>query len=162
MQTQKHIQKSFVLQQDQSDCGVACLLSLIKYYSGNNTFETLRNLSGTNTTGTTLLGLYQAANNLGFTAEGCEADIDALIEHGKPCILHVTVDDNMQHYVVCYGIHEDEVFLIGDPAKGIVYYTKEELEKIWQSKTCLTLEPDKDFVKASDAKKQKSNGLSTL
>ena len=68
-----NIQSSIVLQQDQSDCGIASLLSVIKYYGGNSDLETIRKLSGTNIPGTTLLGLYQAASSLGFKAEGCEA-----------------------------------------------------------------------------------------
>lgn len=60
----ENIQSSIELQQDQSDCGVACLLSVIKYYGGNSSIETIRKLSGTNITGTTLLGLYQAATSL--------------------------------------------------------------------------------------------------
>ncbi|GAB3415246.1 peptidase domain-containing ABC transporter [Niabella aquatica] len=167
---QKNIRKTFALQHDQSDCGVACLLSLIKYYSGNNTLENLRHLSGTNTTGTTLLGLYHAANAVGFTAEGCEADINALAEHGKPCILHVTINDNMQHYIVCYGLKSlsgrggggGEAFLIGDPAQGIVHYSKNELDKIWQSKACLTLEPNEKFIKAADEKKAKISWIKNL
>lgn len=87
MLNQKHIHKTFVLQQDQSDCGVACLLSLIRYYGGNQSLEKLRELSGTTRQGTTLLGLYQSANALGFKAEGNEADIPSLIEHGKPVIV---------------------------------------------------------------------------
>lgn len=79
--TVKHIEKTHTLQQDQSDCGVACLLSLIKFYDGAHTIEKLRELSGTSKQGTTLLGLYQAASKAGFTAEGCEADIQALIDH---------------------------------------------------------------------------------
>ena len=43
----KHIQETFSLQHDQSDCGVACLLSLIEYYGGVHTLEELRILSGT-------------------------------------------------------------------------------------------------------------------
>ena len=31
----KQLDKSFVLQHDQSDCGVACLLSIIQFYKGN-------------------------------------------------------------------------------------------------------------------------------
>ena len=65
--SQKHLQQSFIQQHDQSDCGVACLLSLIQYYGGSNNLEKLRELSGTTKQGTTLLGLYQAANKLGFT-----------------------------------------------------------------------------------------------
>jgi ABC-type bacteriocin/lantibiotic exporter with double-glycine peptidase domain len=95
---------SFVHQQDQSDCGVACLLSVIQYYGGYNSLENLRKLSGTTVTGTTLLGLYQAANAVGFHAEGCEADMAALIQHTEPCILHVVIDKQLQHYVVYFGI----------------------------------------------------------
>jgi ABC-type bacteriocin/lantibiotic exporter with double-glycine peptidase domain len=96
-------QNSIVLQQDQSDCGVACLLSIIKYYGGNSSMESIRKWSGTNRTGTTLLGLYQAATSLGFKAEGCEADIAALYEHPSPVILHVLIENKLEHYVVCYG-----------------------------------------------------------
>jgi ABC-type bacteriocin/lantibiotic exporter with double-glycine peptidase domain len=100
----KHIEKTHTLQLDQSDCGVACLLSLIKLYNGNHSLEKLRELSGTTKQGTTLLGLYQVANQIGFTAEGCEADIQALIDHKQPVILHVVIEEKLQHYVVCYGL----------------------------------------------------------
>lgn len=151
----KLITKSHVLQHDQSDCGVACLLSLIHYYGGVNSLENLRELSGTSKQGTTLLGLYQTANRIGFTAEGNEADIQALINHGAPVILHVLIENKLQHYIVCYGF-ENNQFIIGDPGKGISHYTKEELEKIWVSKTCLTLTPNSSFIKATDAKKSKT------
>ena len=150
----KYLDKTFVLQQDQSDCGVACLLSIIKYYGGNHPIEQLRELSGTSRHGTTLLGLYQAANKLGFTALGNEANILALIDHGAPLILHVIIEGRLQHYVVCYGF-ENGVFVIGDPAKGIVNYSKEELTAIWESKSCLTLMPNKNFIKAKTIKQEK-------
>ena len=101
-----------------------------------------------------MLGLFQTANTIGFTAEGNEADLQALIDHGAPLILHVVIDKKLQHYVVCYGFKNNK-FSIGDPAKGIVLYTKEELEKIWVSKTCLTLKPNANFVKATETKKSK-------
>ena len=101
--TQKHLQQTFKLQQDQSDCGVACLLSIIQYYKGSNSLEKLRELSGTTKQGTTLLGLFQAANQLGFTAQGNEADIQAIIDHKEPLILHVVIEERLQHYIVCYG-----------------------------------------------------------
>jgi len=152
--SQKHLQQSFIQQHDQSDCGVACLLSLIQYYGGSNNLEKLRELSGTTKQGTTLLGLYQAANKLGFTAQGNEADIQAVIDHNEPLILHVVIKERLQHYVVCYGYEKDK-FIIGDPAKGISTYTKEELETIWISKTCLTLTPNDNFVKTETQNKNK-------
>lgn len=152
MLNQKQITKTFVLQHDQSDCGVACLLSLIRYYGGNNSLEKLREISGTTRQGTTLLGLYQAANQLGFSAEGNEADIQGLINHGEPVILHVVIEERLQHYVVCYG-YQNGKFLIGDPAKGVCEFSPAELDKIWISKTCLTLSPTTTFQKEENTKK---------
>lgn len=148
----KTIQKSHTLQLDQSDCGVACLLSIIKLYGGSDSLENLRALSGTNREGTTLLGLYQATNQLGFSAEGCEADIQALIDHKQPVILHVLVENQLQHYMVCYEYDSQKGFLIGDPAKGVEYMSATNLDAIWVSKSCLTLEPNSHFVKETETK----------
>jgi ATP-binding cassette subfamily B protein len=156
---------SIVQQQDQKDCGVACLLSLIRYYGGDNDFENLRLISGTSITGTTLLGLYQAAQVTGFDAEGCEADMEALLAHPSPCILHVTLEHNLQHYVVYFGktIKHGKTFLtIGDPAKGIVHYTPDELEAIWKSKACLVLTPNESFEKATDIVSNKKQWFKAL
>ncbi|MBB3123343.1 ATP-binding cassette subfamily B protein [Mesoflavibacter sabulilitoris] len=152
--SQKHLQQTFTQQHDQSDCGVACLLSLIQFYGGTNNLEKLRELSGTTKQGTTLLGLYQAANKLGFIAQGNEADLQAVIDHNEPLILHVVIEERLQHYVICYG-YKDGEFIIGDPAKGIISYTKEELEAIWKSKTCLTLAPNENFVKTETQNQNK-------
>lgn len=151
----KHIEKTHTLQLDQSDCGVACLLSIIKFYQGNHSIEKLRELSGTTQQGTTMLGLYQVANNVGFKAEGCEADIQSLIEHNQPVILHVVIDKQLQHYVVCYEYSKENGFLIGDPAKGIYFLSVEELDKIWESKSCLTLELTDKFEKSITSKNNK-------
>ncbi|MDV3713145.1 peptidase C39, partial [Elizabethkingia anophelis] len=110
---------------------------------------------------TTLLGLYQAANSIGFDAEGCEADIKALVEHGEPVILHVIMDEKYEHYVVCY-YYENNKFCIGDPARGIIYWSKEELEQYWRTKTCLTLKPNTDFIKTEYTNKAKKEWLFNL
>lgn len=154
MKNIKYIKKTHVLQLDQSDCGVACLLSLINYYDGEASLEHLRKLSGTSKQGTTLLGLYQAAQEVGFDAQGNEADIQALIDHNEPLILHVIIEERLQHYVVCYG-YSGTSFVIGDPGKGVYELTKQQLEDIWQSKTCLTLKPNPQFQKKSNLKKSK-------
>jgi len=148
-----------VHQLEQKDCGIACLLSLIRYYKGDNDFENLRRLSGTTITGTTLLGLYQAAQATGFDAEGCEADMEALLAHPSPCILHVVMEGNMQHYIVYYGKKIEKegkpLLIIGDPSKGIVNLTPEELNAIWKSKACLVLTPNASFQIKKDISHEK-------
>jgi len=159
----KHIQKTHTLQLDQSDCGVACLLSIIKLYNGNQSIENLRKLSGTTKTGTTLLGLYQSANQLGFTAEGCQADITSLIDCEQAVILHTIIENQLQHYIICYEYDKQKGFLIGDPAKGIYYLSENELDAIWVSKNCLILEPNENFVTSAEVtKSQKKYFLNLL
>ena len=165
----KHIEKSFARQHDSSDCGVACLLSLIRLNGGENTLEKLREMSGTNKQGTTLLGLQQSAQTVGFVAEGCEAEsVQSLLDHGSPVILHVLIENQLQHYIVWYGYTgkaEDDnritdinipgKHLIGDPARGVLEISTTELEKIWVSKKCLTLEPDVTFQKSENNKSKR-------
>jgi ATP-binding cassette subfamily B protein len=45
---------------------------ICKYYEGDAPQTQLVNISGTSVTGTTLLGLYQAAHKIGLKAEGLE------------------------------------------------------------------------------------------
>jgi ATP-binding cassette subfamily B protein len=98
------------------------------------------------------LGLYQVANQVGLTAEGCEADIQALIDHKKPVVLHVVIENKLQHYIVCYHYDQTKGFLIGDPGKGMYYLSETELDEIWVSKSCLTLEPNEYFIKGKAEK----------
>lgn len=164
MKKNKHIEKTFSLQKDLTDCGVGCLQSLVQYYGGSISLETLREKSGTSKTGTTLLGLHQCANSIGFDAEGCEADTEALMQHGTPVILHVIIDQKFEHYVICYSYHpfKNNQFLIGDPAKGLEYWTREYLEEVWRSKTCLTLIPNTTFQKKEQTAAEKKRWLKNL
>ena len=159
--TLKQLKKQFVLQQGHADCGVACLLSLMHFHGGTNTLENLRRLSGTNIQGTTLLGLYQAAQQLGFDASGVEASLEALMEHEQPVILHVVIDGKLPHYVICYG-YQDDHFLIGDPAKGIAPMTAEALAQIWVDKKCLLLSPNANFTHKKTLAKSKNAWLTRL
>jgi ABC-type bacteriocin/lantibiotic exporter with double-glycine peptidase domain len=151
----KHIESTHVLQHDQSDCGVACLLSIIKFYKGDCSLEKLRELSGTTQQGTTLLGLYQVSNQLGFIAEGFQTNIRTLVEFEQPSIIHVTIENQLQHYLVCYHYDNKKGFLIGDPAKGIYYLSASELNEVWASKKCLTLDPTDTFEKSVTSKNNK-------
>lgn len=141
----RHISKTFVKQYSQFYCGLACLASVVKYYGGETTQEKLRETSGTTLNGTSLLGLYQAAQKLGFGVGAFEAAIQNLKELKEPVILHIVKDHTLEHFVVCYGLN-NEKFIIGDPATGIEYYDEKELEMVWKSKALLQLVPGKGFV----------------
>ena len=156
----KKIQKTHMLQRYQSDCGVACLLSIIQYYGGTDSLERLRELSGTTTEGTTILGLYQTAGLLGFDAKGIRGDIEKLKNQEEPLILHFVYDEDQkhsEHYVVCYGSDMTKGFLIGNPDSGVDYLSETEIELHWKTRNCLILSPNEKFVtsKAIIEKKQK-------
>lgn len=140
MKIDKRISKSFVFQKDKSDCGVACLSSIINFHGGIANFEKIRIVSGTSKQGTTLLGLCQAAGVFGFEAEGLQTDISYLEALSNPAILHVVTHDRMLHYMVYYQTHNG-MYLIGDPALGVKWMTSEELKGIWVSGKLLSLNP---------------------
>ncbi|MEQ8240314.1 MAG: peptidase domain-containing ABC transporter [Cyclobacteriaceae bacterium] len=149
--------KQFVLQHGQSDCGPACLASIIRYHGGERPLDELRRLTGTTKTGTKLLGLYQGAKELGFDAEGMEAErVENLKELNDPAILHVILENKLQHYVVFYGF-EGTHLIIGDPAKGVEKWEPQALEKVWQTKSLLTLKPNTSFVKGASNSKKYAN-----
>ena len=157
----KRISRTFVLQHSGSDCGAACLLSLLKYYGGDSTIDHVKKISGTTNTGTTLLGLCQASRELGFKAEGACADsITDLIEHGKPCILHIVIDNQLSHFIVCYG-YERGKFIIGDPGKGVIELTADELKQKWTN-NCLLLTPTEGIEQEDSISNRKKKWIKDL
>lgn len=140
-QERKIRSNKFLLQKDSCDCGVACFQNILRYHHIDLSLEYLRQISGTDMTGTTLLGLYQAATKLGFEAVGAEVvGIDTLKETDQPSILHTVLNDNQYHYVICYG-WTGRYFLIGDPITGLVHMQEEQLYDIWKSRVILFLQP---------------------
>jgi len=156
------IKNTFVRQHDQTDCGVACLVSIVKFHGGNVSFDRVGHLSGKDQQGTSLLGLYQAANSLDFQADGYEAEgMTQLDDVSTPCILHLTVKESLQHFVVYYGRH-DSKYIIGDPEAGVVKWDSHELDAKWKTKSLLVLNPTENFVKDQSKKPNKLNWLRTM
>jgi ATP-binding cassette subfamily B protein len=163
----KKISQTFVRQLDGSDCGVACLASVVRFYGGYTALEQLRDLSGTSQQGTTLLGLHQAAGQLGFVAKGLRADSIAQLQESlaAPVILHVRLGEGPQehhlnHFLVCYRWEPArQRFVIGDPASGILDYTVDELDQRWASKTLLTLQPTEQFERKDTEARRKHHWL---
>lgn len=152
----------FVPQHDMTDCGVACLLMLVHYYKGESSIVHLREISGTSNCGTTLLGLCQGAKKIGFSARGTIADeIEELKQLNSPCILSTRIDEKIEHYIVFWG-YSDSKYIIGDPARGTLEMSEDELNSIW-THYCLLLEPTSSFeLKESSSQKKKAWILSLI
>ena len=157
----RELNRFFVKQAHQSWCGLACLSMLCKYYGGTILPEKLVAQSGTTVTGTTLLGLFQAANNVGLKAEGFEADIENLKQLEHPAILHFTIPDGLQHYVVCFG-YMDGAFVVADPAKEVMMMTEQEVVALWKSKKLLLVRRGTGFCSEEDTTAQKKMWLKEL
>lgn len=157
----KKAKKTFTQQHDHADCGIACLLSIIKYHGGSGNFESLRQWSGTSKQGTTFLGLFQAAKQSNLSTKAYQAEYENLLESKSPLILHLELENGLEHYVVFYGIHKNKL-IIGDPGKGICYYTKNELTKVWKSKALLVMQPEEAFVLNKKSIKHKWNWIKNM
>lgn len=159
----RKLPRNFRLQQDQHDCGVACLRNILGYYQADLSVEKLREWSGAGTHGTTLLGLHQAASQAGLTPQGAEAgSIADLGEAQYPCILPVTINATMLHYVVYYPEEKADRLLIGDPAIGLIRMEKQELEKIWTTRTVLLLEPGAKLARWQRQRQKKLSWLGRM
>lgn len=156
--------KIFVKQQGYSDCGIACLRTIMCFYKGKNySFEELRQMSGTTLRGTTLAGICEGAKKIGLTAEGFEGDIQSLKKLEQPTMLHVLVEKQRLHYVVCFGWDDRKSkFLISDPGIGVFYITENELLEIWVEKILLTFEKSSNFEYQKDTTKNKIHWINFL
>lgn len=142
----------FYKQPDAKDCGPTCLRIIAKYYGKVIELQQIRNLSETTREGSSLLGLSDAGEALGFRTLGIKNNFEILKnEMPLPCIVHW----NNQHFVVVYKIKHDKVY-ISDPSHGLITYSKEEFIKFWIGKNAhekteegiaLLLEPTPDFYK---------------
>ena len=114
------------------DCGPTCLRMVAKHFGKSFTLQRLRDISGINREGVSLLGLSEAAEKIGFRTMGSRLSIDQLNAIELPAILHW--DQN--HFVVLYkvkGRKNKAIFYIADPAKGLINYTESEFLKHWAS-----------------------------
>ena len=106
-----------VLQEGRSDCGVCCLLSIIRYYGGGVSLEYLREITNTNRDGVSAYSLIEASKSLGLDAYGVTGKLENIETNNLPCIAHVNVGSNYQHFVVIYKILNNKIIIM-DPAKG--------------------------------------------
>jgi len=137
-------------QPDAKDCGPTCLRIIAKYYGKIIPLQQIRSLSETTREGSSLLGLSEAAENMGFKSLGVKINFETLRDEVPlPCIVHW----NKQHFVVVYEVEKlgvgrfgstkredgstsnsklpSSIIKISDPSYGLITYTQEEFIKFW-------------------------------
>ena len=129
-----------VRQHSEEDCGAACLATIAKHYQRTFTLNRIREAVGTGQLGTTLLGLRQGAEALGFNTRAVRAPaeiLDQMQQAPLPAIIHW----KGRHWVVLYG-QQGRKYVIADPSADIRYLSRQELSEGWKNWAMLLLQPD--------------------
>src|ERR1700730_940862 len=115
---------SFYRQSDSMDCGPTCLMMVAKHYGKNFILQLLRKKTQIGKEGVNMLGISEAAENVGFRTQAVKLTYESLSKDALlPCILHW--DQN--HFAVLYKIRKNKVY-IADPAKGLIQYLPDEFK----------------------------------
>lgn len=118
-------------QKDTMDCGPTCLRIIAAHYGRDIPAQKLRELSYTSHDGSSLLGLSDAAEAVGFHSAGVKISWEQLCDEAPlPCIVHW----NQKHFVVVYKIStsrgKQDVY-VSDPASGLLKYSEDAFLKSW-------------------------------
>jgi ATP-binding cassette, subfamily C, bacteriocin exporter len=120
-----------VKQRDWSDCGVACLAAIASHYDMQLSVAEIRQLTGTDQSGTSVFGLVQASKQLGFIAKAVKAQTDELAGIAFPAIAHVLLRGKHFHYLVVLRIKKSRVTVM-DPATGrFSRYPIHQFQQMW-------------------------------
>jgi ABC-type bacteriocin transporter len=136
-------------QHDVTDCGAACLHSVAEHYGYHIPISRIRQFACTDTKGTNVLGMVEAAERLGFAAKGVRGTMESLDAIPKPAVAHVVVKEMLHHYVVIYGVTKKHL-LVMDPADGRVHHkTHEDFRAEWTG-VLILLVPNEEFRAADE------------
>lgn len=149
----------FFYQHDSMDCGPACLRMIAKYYGRHYTIESLRQKCHISREGVSMLGISNAAEDIGFKTIGVHISYAQFKEEVPfPCIVHW----RQNHFIIVYKIKKDTVF-VADPASGLIKYTKKEFLDGWISRKgdsdegiALLFEPQPEFYSVDGEKPDKA------
>lgn len=137
----------YVAQIDESDCGVAALAMIFKYYGSTIPLFKLRKLTQTSLEGTTIWGIIRASSKLKISAKAIQASKHLFQDReiSYPFIVHVQKNQELLHYYVVLDVKNDKV-TIADPDEdiGIVHMLKKDLLAEWTG-VAILFEKAKDY-----------------
>ena len=116
------------LQDEQKACGVFCILMILKYYGFKDEISHIKEKTRMNQNGVSIKGIIECLKSYQIEAKAYEATLEEVDrENMYPSILFM-VYDGIGHFVVLYEQYDDYC-LIGDPARGLVKVTREEMNE---------------------------------
>ncbi|QEC51358.1 peptidase domain-containing ABC transporter [Anseongella ginsenosidimutans] len=137
------MRKIKVKQHDITDCAAACLASVAASYKLNLPLARIRQYASTDSKGTNVLGLIQAAERLGFSARGVKGPFESLDKIPLPAIAHVVVKGTLHHFVVVVKVSAQHLRIM-DPADGGIHkISAEKFKEMWTGVLVLLLPAEK-------------------
>ena len=112
--------KILVQQHDVTDCGAACIASVLAWYGLKYPIALIRQYASTDKKGTSILGIVEAAEKFSLSARAIKGEADSIFEVPLPAIAHVLLPNGFQHYVVVYEANKKFVKSM-DPATGTMH-----------------------------------------
>lgn len=143
-------QPKVILQHDETDCGAACLSTICHFYGKRIPITRIRILAGTDTLGTSGLGIIKASKILGFLTKGARSPEKKVLNSIPfPIIVHVK-KNVLDHYVVVFRMTEKKVW-IGDPASGYEVWSWKDFEEKWTG-VFFVMVPEQRFTQTKETR----------
>jgi ATP-binding cassette subfamily B protein len=141
-------QRTCIRQHDITDCGAACLASVTAFYGLQVPISRIRQYASTDSSGTNLLGMAEAAEKLGLEAKAVRGTPESLPHIPVPAIAHLNLQGGLRHFVVLYRVTPSRVTVM-DPQHGkCCRMTRDEFIKTW-SGVLILLAPAPNFTKGN-------------
>ena len=144
-------------QHDERDCGPVCLKSICAHYGARYSTAYLRDLAKTDSRGTNVYGLVDAAQQIGFDAVAIAGTFEELVDSLRkgeiclPAIAHTIVKEGFEHYVVIYALNPGDKLTICDPARGFVQMPIETFLTEWTG-VLVSLRCEEGGLRSGDSK----------
>jgi len=120
-----------IKQHDLSDCGAACIASISAYYGHRVPISRIRQYAGTDSNGTNLTGMIEAAEKAGLTAKGVKADMKTINDAPLPVIAHIILKNNGYHFIVIYRIKKNSLRIMNPSSGEMEKWSKEKFSGCW-------------------------------
>lgn len=115
-------------QDDEISCGAYCIKMILNYYHYDDEIKNIKKRCRLTREGITVFGMLQCLKEYHIDAKAYQCQFKNLLDDVQlPAIIHIKNQD-VYHYIVLYKVH-NQYFLVGDPAKGLVKITYEEMSE---------------------------------
>lgn len=129
----------YVAQMSATECGIACLTMVLKYYDCDVSLSDVRKHFDLGRDGVNILHLSQVARHYGLRTKAYSGEPKSLQQLPEPYIVHW----KFHHYLVVEEWTDDFIYAV-DPAQGRVRFTHEEFSQGFTG-VVLALVPGVDF-----------------